>query len=174
MYAIPRSRPIIPLPWLVIALTALGLWLGACLLLDLAILPSFYWTGMMATADFPQVGASIFGLFNRMELVMGSLVLTSLLAAAYGGWLRGGVARTCGALAMVMLAVAALETYVLTPDMVSLSAQLVWPAPMEAVPVTMDRMHGLYFALDGLKVLAGMLLLGLGYRSYGPRSLPQG
>ena len=174
MYVLPRLKTTPTLPWTAIALVAIGLWLGACLLLDLAIVPSLYFAGMMNSAEFATMGASMFGAVNRAELLMGGLVLTSVLAAGYTGRLTGAAARTGAVLAATMLAIAAIETYLLTPDMLSLSASLAWPDVTATVPAAMDRMHGAYFAVDTLKVLAGALLLALGYRSYGPRSLPRG
>ena len=151
--------------WTTLATVTLALWLGGSLLLDLVVMPCLYWAGMMTDPAFMEAGALLFGVVNRVELVLAGLTGASLLAIAYRRRLavslpvslQGWVAP----LGMVLLAIALIETYGLTPYMVSLGATFDWPETLTAVPAGMDQLHGWYFALEAVKVMTAALILGL-------------
>ena len=147
--------------WGIVALVALALWLGGSLVLDLIVMPSLYWTGMMKDPMFMEAGNLLFGVFNRVELVLAGLTLAGLLATAYQQELPPQLRRGLVGLGLLLLSVVMVQTYGVTPSMVSLGATLTWPTVMPTVPAGMDQMHGLYFALETVKLLAGALVLGL-------------
>jgi hypothetical protein len=142
-----------PLNWSGIALFSAVFWLSGLLLIDLLMMPCLYGTGMMSAPDFASAGYSIFWNFNRVELVCAALVLT-------GVWIghrqMGTIHRWSGGLAIALLVIALIDTYLLTPQMSALGMHLNWFTVTNEVPDAMNQMHGLYWVLDSLK------LVGLG------------
>ena len=124
-------------------------------------MPSLYWTGMMAGPSFMDAGSTLFGVFNRVELLLAAGTLAGLLAATYVQDIPPESQRWMIALGIVLAAVVAIDTYGLTPAMIGLGAPLSWPAPLSGAPIGMDQLHGAYFALEGLKIAAGAMVLGL-------------
>ncbi len=147
--------------WGLLALVGLALWLGGSLVLDLVVMPSLYWTGMMKEPMFMEAGTFLFGVFNRVELLLAGLTLTGLFATVYQHEISPKLQRGLVGLGLLLLSVVMVQTYGLTPSMVNLGASLTWPTVVPAVPAGMDQLHGLYFALETVKLLAGALILGL-------------
>ncbi|MEM6502963.1 MAG: DUF4149 domain-containing protein [Cyanobacteria bacterium P01_C01_bin.89] len=148
-------------PWKVIAILVLSLWIGGSLVLDLVVMPSLYWAGMMADPGFMDAGAVLFGTFNRVELLLAGTTLAGLLAASYLQEFSPRLQHWTVVLGGVLLAVVLVDTYGLTPHMVSLGATLNWPTLASTVPEGMNQLHGAYFALEMVKLLTGALVLGL-------------
>jgi hypothetical protein len=144
--------------WQLIAVIALAFWISSSLLLDLVIMPGLYLSGMMSQSDFAGAGYTIFGCFNRIELLCAAGVLTTSLAALrlwpnrlqQQGWVLP--------LAVVLMAIALIYTYALTPTMSALSLQLNWLTANSTLSNTMQYMQVSYWALEALK-LAGVGLL---------------
>jgi Domain of unknown function (DUF4149) len=139
--------------WYGVALFTAGFWLSSLLLLDLLIMPCLYGTGMMAAPDFASAGYSIFWNFNRIELLCAGLILVGIWSSHRQAGLSH---RRMGWVAIALLAIALLDTYLLAPQMSALGMHLNWFALSDEVPQTMNQMHGLYWVSDILK------LVGLG------------
>lgn len=155
--SVELKRPI----WQNIAMLTLGFWLSASLLLDWVIMPSLYVSGMMTQASFASAGYVIFWNFNRLELLSAGLVLTSVLALcnSQSQWRRSAII-----LSILLLAVALVDTYLLTPQMSAIGLELnVFQTTVET-PAGMDLLHGSYWILEGVKLLAGGTLLGWCWR----------
>jgi hypothetical protein len=139
-----------PLNWFGIALFTAAFWLSGLLLIDLLMMPCLYATGMMSAPDFASAGYSIFWNFNRIELVCAALVLT-------GVWIghrqTGTIHRWISGLAIALLVIALVDTYLLTPQMSGLGMHLNWFTVTDEVPDAMNQIHGLYWVLDSLKLV---------------------
>ncbi|MBW4500477.1 MAG: hypothetical protein KME57_13160 [Scytonema hyalinum WJT4-NPBG1] len=155
--SVELKRPI----WQSIALLTLGFWLSASLLLDWVIMPSLYVSGMMTQASFASAGYVIFWNFNRLELLSAGLVLTSVLAMcnSQSKWRRSAII-----LSMLLLAIALVDTYLLTPQMSAIGLELNLFQTTVETPATMDVLHGGYWILEAVKLLAGGTLLGWCWR----------
>lgn len=152
-------------PWTATVLATLACWLGGLLLLDLVVMPSLYVSGMMSSADFAIAGSLIFGIFNRAELLCAGLTIAGVLAIARQLPDASAFMRPALLLAFALLAAVVADTYALAPEMVGLGGVLNWgdPAAIE-VPAAMTQLHGSYFSLEALKLVAGGALLALVYR----------
>jgi hypothetical protein len=134
----------------------LGFWLSSSLVLDWVIMPSLYITGMMNEANFTIAGYAIFWNFNRLELLAAAVVLTSVLVICKtkSNWHLDSIFLSC-----LLLTVALLDTYFLTPQMCALGSNLSMFASASEVPYSMNLLHGSYFILEILKILAAGVLL---------------
>ncbi|WP_448573535.1 DUF4149 domain-containing protein [Trichothermofontia sp.] len=154
--------------WRSLALLTLGFWLSGSVLLDLVIMPVLYTTGMMSDANFATTGYTLFNVFNHIEVFCAALVLTIMLVFRYlhvqvatklARWENWSVSLAIG-----LLGVALLFTYLLTPQMGAMGIQLnLFQAAVET-PAGMNQLHGIYWALEVLKLIGGGALLGLLYR----------
>ena len=139
--------------------TILVFWLSGSLLLDLMIMPSFYASGMMATADFATAGYTLFWIFNRVEILCAALLLTGVLVLGNHQSQTSKVDLRV-VLASLMLAIVLVYTYGLTPQMTTLGLQLdLFNTP--DIPATMSQLHGTYWFLEILKLAAGGILVKL-------------
>lgn len=144
------------LTWQKTIMLALGFWLSASLILDWVIMPSLYVTGMMSQSSFAAAGYVMFWIFNRLELLLAALVLTGVLAVAktQSHWRLG-----CISLSVLLLGIALLDTYLLTPQMCAVGMDLNLFASVSTFPSTMNLLHGGYFVLDLLKlVISGLMI----------------
>ena len=150
--------------WQTVVVFTLAFWLSSSLILDLVVMPSLYATGMMNQPGFAAAGYAIFWLFNRIELLCAALVLTGVLVLR---WMQPIYSRKgyAGALlAALLVAIALLYTYALTPQMSALGLELDLFNTTLEVPAGMNQLHGSYWALEVLKFVSGGLLLNLCYR----------
>ncbi len=136
--------------WQMIVVSSLAFWLSSSILLDFVIMPSMFFTGMMVEPSFASAGYSLFGAFNRIEVLCAAVILTGAVtlrltqAAKFGG-------RRGALLAIALLAIALTYTYALTPQMSALGL----PLSLDFVepPALMNIMHGEYWALELLKLV---------------------
>ncbi len=152
------KRPI----WQTAIILTLGFWLSASLVLDWVIMPSLYLSGMMSQAGFTTAGYTIFWNFNRMELLSAAVVLTGALALSktrYHWWSIGSIV-----LSVLLLTIAILDTYLLTPQMCAIGVQLNLFEAAAAIPSTMNLLHGSYWVLEVVKLVAGGTLLSWFWR----------
>lgn len=154
------KRPV----WQTTGIFTLAFWLSSSLILDLVIMPSLYATGMMTQAGFATAGYSIFWIFNRIELVCAALVLTSILAAQSTQQPSRKENRTI-ILSVILLGIALIYTYFLTPEMSALGLQLNLFDSTTVIPANMNQMHVGYWLLEALKLIGCSTLLGLCYRN---------
>jgi hypothetical protein len=150
------KRPI----WQSIVMLTLGFWLSASLLLDWVIMPSLYFSGMMAQASFTTGAYVIFWNYNRIELLAAALILTGVLALGkdQSYWRFGSVI-----LSMLLLAIALVDTYLLTPQMSAIGLQLNLFQTAQ-VPENMNLLHGGYWLLEAIKFVASSVLLSWYWR----------
>jgi hypothetical protein len=146
--------------WQTAIMLTLGFWLSASLALDWVIMPSLYFAGMMNEANFSTAGYAVFWTFNRLELLSAAVVLTAVLAISKtkSNWRLGSIA-----LSGLLLTVALLDTYFLTPQMCALGSNFSLLAN-HPVPPTMNLLHSSYFLLEVLKVIAGGIILNWCWR----------
>lgn len=146
--------------WQTAIMLTLGFWLSSSLVLDWVIMPSLYLAGMMNEANFATAGYTIFWNFNRLELLSAAVVLTAVLAVGQAKSNRslGNIFLSC-----LLLTVAVVDTYFLTPQMCAVGSHLnLFTA--SAVPETMNLLHGGYFLLEVFKLVAGAMLLNRCWR----------
>lgn len=150
--------------WQTIILFTLAFWLSSSLILDLVIMPGLYASGMMTQTGFATAGYLIFWIFNRIELVCAALVLTGTLAL--NRTQTQAENRRCPAilLSIILLTVALVCTYALTPQMSALGLNLNLFEPVAEVPGTMNLLHQGYWMLEVVKLAAGATMLGWCYR----------
>jgi len=150
--------------WQTIVCLTLGFWLSACIILDLIIMPSMYISGMMNTPDFTLAGSVMFSVFNRVELLCASLGLTGLLvlSATPNHFIKNNKAGII--FSIVLLAIALIDTYGLTPQMTALGINLNLFESVNEIPVAMNQMHGSYWLLEIIKLVVGANLFGWCYR----------
>jgi hypothetical protein len=156
-------------PWVGAVLFALMFWFSSSLLMDFVVMPGLYVSGMMSQPDFGSAGYAMFWVFNRLELLCAAVVVTGLLVARQthrekAVIVSGFCSRWALELGLGLLAITLVMTYAIAPAMAALGAALDPFATTLAVPAEMDQMHGLYFALDALKLLGCAGLLTLFYR----------
>lgn len=149
--------------WQTIIMFALGFWLSSSLVLDFVIMPGLSAAGMMTQSSFAAAGYSIFWTFNRIELLCAALVLASLLALRGPSNLYRQVRRWSIFLAVLLLAIALIYTYIITPQMSALALQLNLLEPTTGMPAGMLQMHEGYWVLEAIKLAAGTTLLGWCY-----------
>jgi uncharacterized membrane protein len=155
------------LTWQTIAMCALGFWLSGSLLLDFVIMPGLSAAGMMSQTNAATVGYSLFWIFNRIELVCAALVLTSLLALRGTSHLYLQVRRWSILLSVVLLSIALIYTYIMTPQMTALALQLNLLEPVSGMAQGMMPMLQGYWMLEAVKLAAATVLLGWCYRDAG-------
>jgi hypothetical protein len=142
----------------------LGSWLGASVALDFLVMPAMYQSGMMLEPGFAAAGMALFATFNRLEVLVGALVLVAVLFRrsyaqneahqSLGGW----------GLPLGLVAIALLNTYCLSPYMSGLAAQL---TGFDAtVAPQMGAMHLLYWGLEAVKLGAIAVLLRRTFRTW--------
>ena len=166
MTAISTSRVESVRPrWQAIVMVALIFWLSGSVILDLLVMPSLYVSGMMVSPDFATAGNLMFWGFNRVELICSGLVATGLMVLSNSLSDFGKRSRTAIVLSFVLLAIALIDTYALTPQMSALGMQLnLFDSATEA-PAGMNILHQGYFALEALKLAVGGMLLGWCYQN---------
>jgi hypothetical protein len=143
----------------------LGGWLGASVALDFLVMPAMYQSGMMMEPGFAAAGMALFSTFNRLEVLVGALVLVAVLFRrsyaqdeahhSLGGW----------GLPLGLVAIALLNTYCLSPYMSGLAAQL-QGFDVPVLPQAMGAMHLLYWGLEAAKLGAIAVLLRRTFRAW--------
>ena len=147
--------------WQNIVILTLGFWLSASLVIDWVIMPSLYVSGMMSQASFAQAGYTIFWNFNRIELLSAGLVLTGVLALNNKeNKLHWGMVFS----AILLLAICLTDTYILTPQMSAIGLQMNLLQTTVEIPSTMNMMHGGYWVLELIKLVAGCTLFSWFWR----------
>jgi hypothetical protein len=155
-----------PSRWMSLILIVLGFWLSGSLLIDLVIMPSMSAGGMMNQAGFAAVGFSMFSIFNHLEIVCAAIGLTSLIAL--GSTLPEGFSnriRTLISFSTILLAIALVYTYGLTPQMSGLSLNLNLFNSSTELPAGMNQLHFSYFSLELLKFTLVATILGWCFRN---------
>lgn len=150
--------------WQTAVILTLAFWLSASLILDLVIMPGLYASGMMTQAGFATAGYLIFWIFNRIELLCAALVMTGVLVLDGTHYLAGKQSRNAILSSFILLTVALIYTYALTPEMSALGLNLNLFEPVAEVPSKMNLLHESYWALEAIKLGVAGWLLRLCYR----------
>jgi hypothetical protein len=142
----------------------LGFWLSASLVLDVAIVPSLWASGLMSQSGFVTASYLIFGLFNHIELVCAAVVLSGVLVLRrqYGFSQEREVWPAI--LSALLLAIALSYTYVLTPQLSGWGFSLPLFDTAPSMPFAMIAFQGAYWVLEAAKLLAGLAILRWCYR----------
>jgi hypothetical protein len=154
-----------PNRWITVTLLALALWLGGSFIMDGVMMPTMYATGMMSAPDFVSAGYSMFWIFNRVELLLAAVVISSILLLNQAHIFKTMASRWAIALSGVLITVSLLQTYVLSPALSQMGLQLDLFA-VAATPPAMTVLHEGYFVLEVLKFLAGGVLLVVCYQQH--------
>ena len=151
--------------WQAIVMVALIFWLSGSVIIDLVIMPSLYVSGMTTSPDFAAAGNLMFWGFNRVELICAALATTGLMVLSNLGNGFGKQSRTAIILSLVLLTIALINTYALTPQMSALGMQLNLFDAATELPAGMNLLHEGYFALEAVKLAVGATLLGWCYQN---------
>jgi hypothetical protein len=152
---IPAKKPM----WQAAVLFTLMFWLSGSLILDTVVMPVLYTSGMMGDSGFAAAGYSLFWVFNRVELLCAAVVLTGILIRYRLLNTESRLDQKPIFLAAILLMVALVYTYGLSPQMSSLGLQLnLFDAP-EETPVLMNSLHVGYWLLELLKLFVGAILV---------------
>lgn len=143
-------------------------WLGGSLILDLVVMPMLYMAGMMTSPGFASAGYGLFEVFNHVEMLLSSLILTGVLAmrqahADCSVEVSGSRSRWALILASGLVAIALIYTYALTPYLGALGIALDMPGIIHIIPDTMGWMHAAYWLLEATKILVLGFLVRLCY-----------
>jgi hypothetical protein len=151
--------------WSAIIMFALGFWLSGSLVLDLVIIPSLSAAGMMESSGFASAGYLIFGIFNKIELLSAALTLTGFLV--FNGTQTFNLKRQRLAilLSAILLLIASIYTYILTPQMSGMGMQLNLFIPSNGMSQAMISMHESYWCLEIIKLTIAATLLRWSYRN---------
>ena len=172
-----KNKGLFSINWVPIVMGVLGFWLSASLTLDALVMPSLAGSGMMNRSEFAGVGYGLFGTFNRLELVCAALVLSGILALAYRTERAANLQADNGQrrqnllLAGLLALLAAISTYVLTPQMGAMGAGVEW-LDAQSGAATIAAMHATYWVSELCKFALGTVLLARCYR--GDRALSMG
>jgi hypothetical protein len=159
----PETQPWQTSSWHRILPLALAFWMSASLLLDLLVMPVLYQSGMMTESNFVLAGQSLFGSFNRMELILGAIVLVGFLVKQQAPIVeRESMGRNLP-IALFLFGIAALYTYSLTPAMTSIGFD---SEITGIIPAQMETMHYVYWVLESLKLVALSLLFSREFRLF--------
>ena len=151
--------------WSIVVMFALGFWLSSSLLIDAVIIPGLMAAGMMLQSGFASAGFLIFGIFNRIELLCAALVLTGVLIFRRHHYFHAHQQNWSMLLAGILLAIALVYTYILTPQISSLGLNLDLFVPAIARSNGMAFLHEAYWGLEVVKFLVGATLLRWCYRN---------
>jgi hypothetical protein len=127
-------------------------------------MPGLYASGMMSQSGFATAGYLIFWIFNRIELLCAALVLTGVLVVKRTQNTLVSQSRNAIGLAMILLTIALIFTYILTPQMSALGLNLEVFDPVASVPASMGLLHETYWILEVIKLIAGGTVLSFFYR----------
>lgn len=145
--------------WQTAVLFTLMFWLSGSLILDTIVMPVLYTSGMMGESGFAAAGYSLFWVFNRIELLCAAVILTGILIYCRRLNGQGRLDQKPIFLAAILLVVALIYTYGLTPQMSSLGLQLNLFNSTVEPPVLMNSLHAGYWLLELLKLGGGAILL---------------
>lgn len=150
--------------WQTIAMFTVAFWLSASLMVDFVIMPSLYVGGMMTESGFAATGYLIFWMFNRIELLCAAVIMTGALIFCNRSYLSDRPGYKPIILSAMLLAVALVDTYALTPQMTAMAAQLNLFSPVIEFPAEMAVMQQGYWGLEIIKLVLMATLLGFCYR----------
>ena len=159
------SRSSNSVSWSTAIMLTLGFWLSGSLILDFLIVPGMLTTGMMNEPGFASAGYTIFGAFNHVELLCAATVLAGCLVYRFSDLFNQRVSYKSVIMATILLLIALVYTYVLTPQMSSMGMSLDLFATAKVMPPAMKFAHVSYWGLEVVKLIAASALLRSFYRN---------
>lgn len=150
--------------WQTVVIFTLTFWLSTSLVLDLVIMPGLYASGMMSQTGFATAGYLIFWIFNRIELLCAALILTGVLVLKRTQNTLISQSRNAIPLSIILLTIALIFTYVMTPHMSALGLNLTVFEPVSSVPSSMGLLHESYWILEVIKLITGGAVISLFYQ----------
>ncbi|AFZ51618.1 hypothetical protein Dacsa_3088 [Dactylococcopsis salina PCC 8305] len=157
-----------PTQWSVVVFVTLCFWLSASLMLDFVIIPSLMQAGMMTQSGFASAGYAMFGLFNHVELLCAGIVLTGVLALNKNHTFSKTQQQWSVILGGLLLLIALICSYFLTPQMSGLGLDLNWFDSGNSMSAAMMEFHGAYWGLELMKMITGGILLVWSFRAWKP------
>jgi len=145
--------------WPLLVMGTLGLWLSGSLLVDLLVLPSLSAAGMMSQPGFISAGHLLFSIFNHLEMLFAGIILSGCFYLQHQGFFSGNSQRLIGVFAVLLLAIAVIYTYGLTPAITDLSFDMASFNSTGEMPPTMMPLHWAYWGLELVKLSLGVTLL---------------
>lgn len=132
----------------VVRTLAIALWIGGMAALDFIDAPLRFATPALTRNQAVLLGQAVFARFNQIEVACGVAALAAAIAARSPRWT---VVVTA-----VMLILAAVQTFYLTPEITRLAAGLdfVNRTPGDPRYAAIRSLHGLYAAVE-LAIFAG-------------------
>jgi hypothetical protein len=151
--------------WPLLVMGTLGLWLSGSLLVDLLVVPSLSAAGMMAQPGFISAGHLLFSIFNHLEMLFAGIVLSGCFCLQQQSFFRQTNQRLSGIFALLLLAIALIYTYGLTPAITDLGFDMASFNSAGEMPAGMMPLHWAYWGLELVKLTLGLTLLGWCYQS---------
>lgn len=159
------SRRFQQINWSATIMFALGFWLSGSLVFDCLVIPGLLTSGMMSQNGFASAGYTIFGTFNHVELICAALILAGSLVWNYSSNLGKFKLDRSILFAGILLAIAIIYTYLLTPQMSAWGMSLTGSESLEQMAMPMKTMHIAYWVLEVTKLTVAASLLSKFYRS---------
>ncbi|MFM1841647.1 MAG: hypothetical protein RLZZ490_378 [Cyanobacteriota bacterium] len=151
--------------WPLFVMGTLGLWLSSSLVVDLLVVPSLSAAGMMSQPSFINAGHLLFSIFNHLEMLFASIVLSGCFYLQQQGFFQNTSQRLSGIFAVLLLAIALIYTYGLTPAITNLGFEMTCFNGTGEMPPTMMPLHWAYWGLELVKLTLGVTLLRWCYQS---------
>jgi hypothetical protein len=142
--------------WSVTVMITIGFWLSAITVIDFVIIPSLSTAGMMLQSGFASAGYLLFEVFNHIEIVCAAVILTGILSLDY---LTHKLNSWSLVLAISLLVVTLVDTYLLTPQMSGLGLSLNLFDPNSIMSPEMIHLHQGYWILDLVKIFGCVFML---------------
>jgi uncharacterized membrane protein len=139
----------------------LALWLGGVFIIAFVEAPAKFRATELDRNQIVAVGRQVFAAVNRFELIVGPLLLLAALAAVYRGEPATTMARVATVCIAAMVLIALVQALAITPRIAELSRalDLVNRAAGDPRYATLRRLHIGYSALEGVKIICGMIAL---------------
>lgn len=145
--------------WPLLVMGSLAIWLGGSLVVDLLVVPSLSATGMIAEPGFIRAGHLLFSIFNHVEMLLAGLVLSGCFFLHQEGFFSRHGQRFSRIFALVLLAIAIIYTYALTPAITDLGFDMASFTSTGEMPGAMMPLHWLYWSLELVKLSLGVTLV---------------
>ncbi len=142
---------------------ALAVWLGGLIVIDLVETPARFRAPSLNRNQVVAVGREVFAAFNRMEAVVGGVLIAASALLAGRDATAPHQSRAAVACVSVMWLVALAQCFWARPRMSALTKglDLVNRRPGDARFRVLARWHKTYVALDLAKAALGLAALGL-------------
>ncbi|MEY2985689.1 MAG: hypothetical protein RLZZ568_2306 [Cyanobacteriota bacterium] len=151
--------------WPLLVMGTLGLWLSGSLLVDLLVVPSLSASGIMSQPGFISAGHLLFSIFNHLELLFAAIILSGCFCLQQQGFFQKSSQYLSVIVALLLLAIACIYTYGLTPAITDLGFDMASFNSAGQMPPAMMPLHWVYWGLDLVKLTLGVALLRWCYQS---------